>query len=211
MIVWGIRSFVSRGLLYEVASAAADSERALDAIARAVASAGPYGPVVYVLAVVVEVMVAPIPGTLLYAPGGAIFGGWWGGTLSLAGNVIGASLAAWIGARFSERLATLRDRADVRAIMERVRRRGLAVVVLLRINPVTSSDLVSYAAGLVGVPVSRVALGTLVGMAPLCYAQAHASEWLFRMLPGAGLVLIVFGVAYVALIVWVVVRRPRRE
>ena len=72
--------------------------------------------------------------------------------------------------------------------MERIRRRGLLVVMLLRLNPLTSSDLVSYAAGLVGVPVWRVALGTLVGMAPLCYAQAHASEWLFRLLPGAGIV-----------------------
>ena len=37
-----------------------------------VASWGPLAPVVYTLAVVVEVIVAPIPGTLLYAPAGAI-------------------------------------------------------------------------------------------------------------------------------------------
>ena len=78
---------------------------------------------------------------------------------------------------------------------------------LLRINPLTSSDLVSYAAGLVGIPVWQVAVGTFVGMAPLCYAQAHAADWLFQWLPGAGLVVVASGAAYALFVVWLVVRR----
>ena len=46
------------------------------------------------------------------------------------------------------------------------------VVLLLRANPLTSSDLVSYAAGVAGVPPWKVAAGTLIGLAPLCYLQA---------------------------------------
>src|SRR5690606_35100276 len=95
------------------------SDGGIDRLRSLVLSAGAMAPVVYVLAVAVEVVLAPIPGVLLYAPGGAIFGGWWGGTLSLVGNIIGAAVAAWIGATFGgglfegssmTRLVALRDR-----------------------------------------------------------------------------------------------------
>ena len=49
--------------------------------------------------------------------------------------------------------------------------RGLWVVLVLRINPFTSSDLVSYAAGLTRIPAWKVMAGTLLGMAPLCFVQ----------------------------------------
>jgi uncharacterized membrane protein YdjX (TVP38/TMEM64 family) len=88
----------------------------------------------------------------------------------------------------------------------RVRERGVLVVLLLRINPLTSSDLVSYAAGLAGVRVWRVALGTTFGMAPLCYAQAYASEWIFRVLPGSGLILLALAGAYVVAVFYLLFR-----
>lgn len=206
LVAWGIWSYVSGGLLFAVFSTAGDSDRSLALIREALEPAGAWAPAVYVLAVVIEVLVAPLPGTLLYAPAGALFGGWWGGTLSLIGNVAGAALATWLAMRFRDRLPGVTGRADLRSLMERIRQRGLLVVALLRVNPLTSSDLVSYAAGFVGIPVWRVAIGTLVGMAPLCYAQAHASSWLFQLLPGAGIVLVAMGIAYVAMVVWIVSR-----
>jgi hypothetical protein len=48
-----------------------------------------------------------------------------------------------------------------------------------------------------------VALGTFIGMAPLCYAQAYLAEEIFEVLPGAVYVLAAAGVLYVAaLIIW---------
>jgi uncharacterized membrane protein YdjX (TVP38/TMEM64 family) len=88
------------------------------------------------------------------------------------------------------------DRPALARYATRIRERGVLVVLLLRINPLTSSDLVSYAAGLAGVAVWRVSLGTFIGMAPLCYAQSYASEWIFRVLPGSGLILLVLAAAY---------------
>jgi uncharacterized membrane protein YdjX (TVP38/TMEM64 family) len=199
-------SYARGGLVHAIFTAAADGSGSLDAVRAALDRAGPWAPLAYVAAVVIEVLVAPIPGTLLYAPGGALFGGWVGGTLSLAGNVLGAALATWLAATFRSRLPGLSGHPDLQQLMERIRQRGLLVVLLMRLNPLTSSDLVSYAAGLVGIPVWRVAVGTLVGMAPLCYAQAHASEWIFQWLPGAGVVVIVSGLAYVALVVWLLTR-----
>src|SRR5262245_52532785 len=77
-----------------------DGVSRLDALRQYVQSWGALAPVVYVFAVIVEVVVAPIPGTLLYAPAGAIFGGFVGGALSLVGNVIGAAIACWAAGTF---------------------------------------------------------------------------------------------------------------
>ncbi len=67
--------------------------------------------------------------------------------------------------------------------------RGMWLVLLLRLNPLTTSDLVSYAAGVAGVPAWKVALGTLFGLAPWCYAQAYFAEQVFEVVPGRYLVL----------------------
>ena len=203
---WAMWSWWSGGLIAVVVQSASDGQETVERLRSLILGTGAWAPVVYVLAVVVEVMVAPIPGALLYAPGGAIFGGFLGGTLSLAGNVIGAGLATWLGATLGARVTGNSDSSKLQQIAARVRERGLLVVVLLRINPLTSSDLVSYAAGLAGVAVWRVAVGTAIGMAPLCYAQAYASEWIFRALPGSGLVLLGLAAAYVAFIGWLLFR-----
>ena len=50
-------------------------------------------PLAYVGCVMLEVLVAPIPGIMLYAPGGVVFGGLMGGFLSLIGNTLGAGIA----------------------------------------------------------------------------------------------------------------------
>jgi uncharacterized membrane protein YdjX (TVP38/TMEM64 family) len=158
-------------------------------VRQAVAGWGRLGPVVYTLAVIVEVIVAPIPGTLLYAPAGAIFGGFMGGSLSLVGNVAGAAICCLMGQLIGERVLTRSADSSklgrYRALLEQ---RGLWVVLLLRLNPLTTSDLVSYAAGVAGVPAWRVALGTFVGLAPWCYFQAYFAERVFELVPGAYLI-----------------------
>ena len=165
-------------------------------------------PVVYVSAVIVEVLVAPLPGPLLYAPAGAIFGGLIGGTLSLIGNVTGAGIACWLGHTLGEswvaRHTTGKQAARIR---DRVLARGPWVIFLLRINPLTSSDLVSYVAGAMGVPVRHVVLGTLAGMAPLCFAQAYLAASLFEILPGGPIIVVVLGAAYLAIVLWFVFTR----
>jgi uncharacterized membrane protein YdjX (TVP38/TMEM64 family) len=210
ILVWAVWSFLRGGIVYAVIAAARGGEDGLALIRGAVERAGVFGPAAYVAAVVVEVLVAPIPGTLLYAPGGAIFGGALGGTLSLIGNVIGAATATWITRTFGHRLVESAERQRFSRMADKLRRNAVLVVALLRVNPLTSSDLVSYAAGFVGVPVWRVAVGTCIGMAPLCYAQSYASEWIFTVLPGSGLVVLALGVAYLVVVLWIATRKTGR-
>ncbi len=73
-------------------------------------------------------------------------------------------------------------------------------------NPLTSSDLVSYAAGFTRIPIWKVMFATMLGMAPLCFAQAWLAESLFVAYPWLLYPLLVTGAVYVIAIV-VVIRR----
>ncbi|MGC3971175.1 MAG: hypothetical protein QM775_28705 [Pirellulales bacterium] len=61
--------------------------------------------------------------------------------------------------------------------------RGPRWIFWLRLNPLTSSDMVSYAAGLADIPARKVMAATALGMAPLCFAQAALSDGIFRRFP----------------------------
>ncbi|MBE7499338.1 MAG: TVP38/TMEM64 family protein [Verrucomicrobiales bacterium] len=161
------------------------------------ASWGAVAPFAYVAIVTVEVIVAPIPGLMLYAPGGVIFGGFWGGFLSLVGNVFGAGIACQlmrvVGRKRLERLFAggRFERYD-----KQLAQAGVWVILALRINPLTSSDLVSYAAGLTAMPTWKVMVGTLLGMAPLCWAQAYLADELLKAVPWLIFPLLVLCILY---------------
>jgi uncharacterized membrane protein YdjX (TVP38/TMEM64 family) len=209
-----VYSYATGGLVFALAGSTGSAAESVDRLRRYLEGWGPLAPAVYVVAVVVEVMLAPIPGTLLYAPAGALFGGGLGGTLSLAGNVLGAALACLVARVFGEGLGMRLDEGRLASYRRRVAARGGWIVFLLRVNPLTSSDLVSYAAGLAGAPVWKVAVGTLAGMAPLCYAQAYLAEQLFLVLPDSIWIIVVLGASYAAVVIWLLIRtvkpRPRR-
>ncbi len=145
---------------------------------------GAAAPLVYVALVTCEVVLAPLPGVMLYAPGGVVFGGFWGGLLSATGNVLGAGIACQLmrtlGRPYFERWL---QRESLRNYESQLVRSGVWIVFLLRLNPLTSSDLVSYAAGATPIPVWKVMLGTLLGMAPLCWAQAYLADGILAVFP----------------------------
>lgn len=142
-------------------------------------------PVAYVLFVTIEVVAAPIPGLLLYAPGGLIFGAIPGGLLALLGNVIGAGLSCLLARRLGGRfVGGLDSEGRLADLQRRLSRHGFWVILLLRLNPLTSSDLVSWAAGLSRIPLLTVMSATALGMAPLCLLQSWLSDSLFRVWPG---------------------------
>jgi uncharacterized membrane protein YdjX (TVP38/TMEM64 family) len=201
LAVWATSSYANGGVV-NLLMRAADVDVSHAQVRALVESWGPLAPIGYTLAVVVEVVVAPIPGALLYAPAGVLFGGFLGGILSLLGNVLGAALCCFLGGAIGQSALSRRmDGSRLQPYVTLLRRRALWVVLLLRVNPLTSSDLVSYAAGAAGVPVWKVAAGTAIGLAPLCFAQAYLAEQLFTRLPLW--LLVVSGLAAMLIVVWV--------
>ncbi len=161
--------------------------------------AGFFAPLAYVMFVVAEVIIAPIPGLMLYAPGGLIFGPWLGGFLAIIGNTIGAGISCALvrsaGSRWLEKISA---NTSMEKLQEQLNRRGFWMILLLRLNPLTSSDLLSYAAGLTRIPTWHVMLATGLGMAPLCFAQSWLSDGIFSRWPGLIWPLMIAGLLYLA-------------
>ena len=207
MATWSVVSYLNGGFVFLLVAGSTEHPAWVQTFRDFVARWGAWAPLVYTLVVIVEVVVAPIPGPLLYAPAGALFGGLLGGTLSLVGNVIGAGIACALGSIIGERLLPKKDRSQLGRYRELLSQKGIWIVLLLRANPFTSSDLVSYAAGIAGMPPWKVALGTL-GIAPLCYLQAYFAERLFDIVPGR--ILIISGIGLTAVMVFVLMAGWRR-
>jgi uncharacterized membrane protein YdjX (TVP38/TMEM64 family) len=204
---WCVWSAVSGGVVATMFSRELGPAEKLARLKQFFAQFGAMAPLVYVVFVIIEVVVAPLPGAMLYAPGGIIFGGFWGGLLSLIGNVIGAGIACqlmrsvfgqWAAGFFEARALKSREQA--------IAKRGVLVVFFLRINPLTSSDIVSYAAGLTSIPAWKVMVGTALGMAPLCWAQAWLADELLTAFPQLLYPLLVACGIYAVVFGWILMR-----
>ena len=170
-------------------------------------SCGAFAPLVYFVFVVAEVVIAPLPGVMLYAPGGIVFGPWLGGAIALLGNIAGAGLACSITRTFGHNLLNrFFEPRHLEGLQQQIESRGMLLVFLLRLNPLTSSDIVSYGAGFTRMPVWKVMLATGCGMAPLCFAQAWLADSLMTAFPGLIYPLGVAGAIY-AIVVVIVLRR----
>ena len=204
LVAW---SWNSGGIVAVLLDGTITNAAKLEYVRGAFAELGPMAPIAYVAAVTVEVVVAPLPGLALYAPGGLIFGGFWGGLLSLIGNVLGAGIAFGLARALGRDVAARYLESSALADAEhRLSTRGTWVVFLLRVNPLTSSDLVSYAAGLTSMPTRALLIGTTLGMAPLCWAQAYAASTLVEAFPWLIQPLLVLALVYVVAAIWLLRR-----
>ena len=208
-VLW---SFSTGGLVAALFSGSLSPDAKVGHLRDFVLSFGTAAPIAYILLTTVEVVIAPLPGLLLYAPGGIIFGGFWGGFLSLAGNMLGSAIACHLTRSLHGSYVTrLRQKQSLQRLQRRLADHGLLVVFLLRVNPLTSSDLVSYAAGLTSLPTWKVCLGTGLGMAPLCWLQAYAADGLMQTYPQLLYPLVLLGVLYLlaaTVILWRTFRNP---
>jgi uncharacterized membrane protein YdjX (TVP38/TMEM64 family) len=138
----------------------------LDEVWRAISATGPAAPLTYV--VVSAVLGALfVPGTLLAAGSGLLFGPVLGTFVTLGAAVGTATAASLVGRRAgrdSARALLATKRADsIEALIER---RGLWAVVGQRFVPGISDALASYAFGAFGVPLWQMAVGSFIGSAP---------------------------------------------
>lgn len=203
-------SYARGGLVAVLFDDVLTADQKLDALQACFLAWGAWAPVVYVMFVATEVVVAPLPGLMLYAPGGIIFGGFFGGLYALLGNLLGAAIACQVMRLIGSKLFSEDTRFSLGRLEALLDRRGIWVIFFLRINPFTSSDLISYAAGLTRMPTWKVVLGTALGMAPLCWLQAYLAEDLMEAFPGLVYPLLVACLVYVVIVV-VVLRQTLRS
>ncbi len=164
-------SYLSKGIIYSLSNS--DEQ----AVIGFINSFGVFSYLAFVILVILEVVLAPIPPLILYVAGGALFGTFIGGLLTLFGNLVGALLAFWIarklGREFVEKRVDMRLRKKFDNFSQKY---GGLSLFILRINPLTTSDLFSYLSGLTSMKLRTFLLGTGLGLAPMIFLQTYLGE-----------------------------------
>lgn len=139
---------------------------ATDRLATLLQSAGPIGPLLLIGGMIAAVVVSPIPSLPLDVAAGAAYGPIWGTIYVVIGAEIGAILSFLIARILGRELVHSLLRRDVRFCENCSDAHLAAALVLARLLPVVSFDIVSYGAGLTNVSLFTFAWTTLAGMIP---------------------------------------------
>jgi len=164
-------------------------------VRRTVAATGPVAPLTYIVVAAVLAAVF-VPGPILAAGSGVLFGPVLGVFVTLGATVGTAIIASLIGRRAgrdSARALLGPERAD--RLDQLIDRRGLWAVVGQRFIPGVSDALASYAFGAFGVPLWQMAVGAFIGAAPRAFVYTAL---------GASIGNLSSPLAYSAIAVWCV-------
>jgi uncharacterized membrane protein YdjX (TVP38/TMEM64 family) len=154
-----------------------------DGLVRLVESAGSLGPALAVFGTSLLIL-AMFPRTVLAFVGGLLFGMGPGALYSLAGALIGASVAFWLGRVMGRDLIDLAVKsAETPGVRGRIARRitrvdawlgrhGILGVLTIRLLPIAPYGLMSYAFGTSATRYRDFLLGSLIGAAPTTFGYA---------------------------------------
>jgi uncharacterized membrane protein YdjX (TVP38/TMEM64 family) len=166
-----------------------DIEEVRDVIAKA----GPVAPLVYIP---ISAMLAAIfvPGPLLAAGSGFLFGPVLGTVVTLSSTVLTAMLAALVGRHAGRESALALIGPEWAARIDtQIQRRGLWAVVGQRFIPGISDALASYSFGAFGLPLWQMAAGAAIGSVPRAFVYTAL---------GASISDLNSPLAYAAIAVW---------
>ncbi|CCK60405.1 TVP38/TMEM64 family protein [Mycobacterium canetti] len=180
------------GLFYLVAVARVIH---VDGVRSAIAATGPIAPLAYVV-VSAALGALFVPGPILAAGSGVLFGPLLGTLVTLGATVGTAVVASLLGRRAGRNDAQALlgvDRAH--RLDAQLERRGLWAVVGQRFVPGISDALASYTFGAFGVPLWQMAVGSFIGSAPRAFVYTAL---------GASITDLSSPLAYSAIAVWCV-------
>lgn len=206
-------ALVGIGLLWAwqsglLATLQADMSR--DAIETWVEAAGLWGPIVVVALMLVAVVASPIPSAPIALAAGAAYGHTYGTIYIVIGAEAGALIAFGLSRSLGRRVITkwFGEKADYGLLGSQ---NALTFTVLVsRLIPFISFDLVSYAAGLSCLHFWRFALATLAGIIPAAFLLAHFGEVASSGDMGATTWMVLgFGLITGAPLLWAALRRGK--
>ncbi len=146
----------------------------VDSVQETVQGWGALNIVVYPLLVMVATVLF-LPGGILSLGGGFFFGIWWGTLLVLAGNLLGAAAAFYVGRKLGRRFVRRRILRDPRwaALDGAIGKHGPRIIFFSQLNPLFPTSLFNYLYGITPVKfrtcIVWVALGRLPGIFLYCY------------------------------------------
>lgn len=169
-----------------------------------VRGAGIFGPIIYMILLIIGILVSPIPTSPLAIMAGIIFGPLLGLIYTLIGATIGAVLAFLI-ARFLLR-DFLKKHFGGNKFYDKIKgknNKNVAYFVFVtRLMPQISFDLVSYLAGITSLNIFTFAIVTFIGMIPIVFLLTFFGYLIASYI---STVLIVLFVAFIAYIIFKII------
>jgi uncharacterized membrane protein YdjX (TVP38/TMEM64 family) len=132
-----------------------------------------YAPIIYIGIMALAVIVSPIPSIPLAVASGMMFGPFLGGVYSLVGALSGAIVSFLIARYFGREIIQRFFRGKMLNYPDSAERVLLRIVLISRLIPVVSFDVVSYGAGLTSLSLPKFAIATAIGMIPFTFAYTY--------------------------------------
>jgi uncharacterized membrane protein YdjX (TVP38/TMEM64 family) len=118
-------------------------------IAEKIQTFGVLGPVILIILIMLEVIVAPIPGAIISVTSGYAFGAVWGSVYSYIGNILGTAIAFMISRKFGRPLVEkIIGNEKLNYYDSFFRERGVLLLWLIFLFPIFPSDIISFVTGL---------------------------------------------------------------
>ena len=150
-----------------------------DVVREFVASYGAYAALASFLLMIFQSVAAPLPAFLLTLANANLFGWWQGAILSWSSAMAGAAVCFFIarilGRDAAERLTSKAGIAQIDTLFEKY---GRNTILICRLLPFISFDIVSYAAGLTSRSFGSFFLATGIGQLPATIVYSYVGGML---------------------------------
>ena len=144
-----------------------------------IASYGPAAMAVSFFLMIFQSIISPIPAFLITVANANLFGWWQGAILSWTSSMVGAGIcffiARYLGRDVVERLTS---KAGLENFDKFFERHGRLSIVIARLLPFVSFDIVSYAAGLTSISFGSFMIATGIGQLPATIIYSYVGGML---------------------------------
>nr|AGS53097.1 alkaline phosphatase like protein [uncultured bacterium contig00036] len=151
----------------------------IDVIKEYILSYGVYAVIVSFLLMMFQSVIAPLPAFLITFSNAGIFGWWQGAILSWSSAMAGAALCFYISRIFgrdvAEKFATKTGLKEVDVFFDKY---GVHSILVARLLPFVSFDIVSYAAGLTSMRFRAFFIATGIGQLPATIVYSYVGGML---------------------------------
>lgn len=138
-----------------------------DKVRDLVSSYGSLGPLIFILLVIIQIFIAPIPGQIAGLTSGYLFGAFFGTIYSMIGLIIGSWLVFLLSRKFGrpfvEKFVSIKLLKKFDKIMKK---NGTFVLFLIFLIPGLPDDAVCYLAGLTDIKIRKLVLIAALGRFP---------------------------------------------
>jgi uncharacterized membrane protein YdjX (TVP38/TMEM64 family) len=144
------------------------ADKSLTDIKDLILSWGVAAPLMSIMLMTMQAIIAPLPAFLITAANGLVFGVYWGTVISWIGAMCGAIISFVISRLFFESFSKrIQSHKKGLEYLDRLGSKyGFKVILVARLLPFISFDFISYAAGLSTIKARSFMLATGIGMLP---------------------------------------------